>query len=771
MSAKECNALLGRAGEPFWQEESFDHIVRSQAQFDRFVGYIAENPVKAKLREGESSSDNPVAALTTPGTRLSRLRADLDQLFTYTEEPHRFSEAEVATLIAAIDALKILDPACGSGAFPMGVLHKLVYLLSKLDERNEKWRDIQVSRVQAAIEAAEKIDDATIRDSAIAGLRKQITDIHASFADNELDYGRKLYLIENCLYGVDIQPIAIQITKLRFFISLVCDQKTNRNKKDNHGIRPLPNLETKFVAANTLVGLPGIHPDNELELTSMDIRGIQLRLQNVRHDYFSAQTRQKKISLQQQDKQLRNDLVEAVKASYSANEETARRLASWNPYDPHIAADFFEPLWMFDKSLAHGFDITIGNPPYVRADEQSESNIAQRQTIIASKQYETLWEKWDLYIPFIERSYKLLRPYGISAMIVSDAFCHSKYAQKPQNWFLKNSRILRLDFCGELKIFDAAVHNVITFFQHADGAKWKPERRVHRETFGEVTELPTDEQAKLTNRAFFPQESQHAGFAVPILPLGSICYVSYGLAVTSDDKLHKGEFVTEDVTQNTKDATHPRRFVEGKDLAMWLPVNNRWLEWGTKRAPSQFRRITFPQLHTVEKILAQRSPGPDPKCCYDDLETHFNDSSVGFVSWHALHGVRNNSLKKAARYRGENPPRPDLPRREELEATSSRFAVKYLLGVVNSGSAREFLRANRRSNIHLYPDDWKKLPIPDVSAAQQKPIIALVDQILTLKRANPAADINALETQLDDAVAKLYGLTPEEIATVEGTAP
>ena len=478
-----------------------------------------------------------------------------------------------------------------------------------------------------------------------------------------------------------------------------------------------------------------------------------------------------KISLQQQDKQLRNDLVEAVKASYSANEETARRLASWNPYDPHIAADFFEPLWMFDKSLAHGFDITIGNPPYVRADEQSESNIAQRQTIIASKQYETLWEKWDLYIPFIERSYKLLRPYGISAMIVSDAFCHSKYAQKPQNWFLKNSRILRLDFCGELKIFDAAVHNVITFFQHADGAKWKPERRVHRETFGEVTELPTDEQAKLTNRAFFPQESQHAGFAVPILPLGSICYVSYGLAVTSDDKLHKGEFVTEDVTQNTKDATHPRRFVEGKDLAMWLPVNNRWLEWGTKRAPSQFRRITFPQLHTVEKILAQRSPGPDPKCCYDDLETHFNDSSVGFVSWHALHGVRNNSLKKAARYRGENPPRPDLPRREELEATSSRFAVKYLLGLVNSGSAREFLRANRRSNIHLYPDDWKKLPIPDVSAAQQKPIIALVDQILTLKRANPAADINALETQLDDAVAKLYGLTPTEIAIVEGTAP
>jgi adenine-specific DNA-methyltransferase len=72
-------------------------------------------------------------------------------------------------------------------------------------------------------------------------------ELERAFADNNDDYGRKLYLIENCLYGVDIQPIAIQITKLRFFISLVCDQKTNRNKKDNHGIRPLPNLETKFV--------------------------------------------------------------------------------------------------------------------------------------------------------------------------------------------------------------------------------------------------------------------------------------------------------------------------------------------------------------------------------------------------------------------------------------------------------------------------------------------------------------------------------------------
>ncbi|MDD4349007.1 MAG: hypothetical protein PHF70_07855, partial [Opitutales bacterium] len=182
---------------------------------------------------------------------------------------------------------------------------------------------------------------------------------------------------------------------------------------------------------------------------------------------------------------------------------------------------------------------------------------------------------------------------------------------------------------------------------------------------------------------------------------------------------------------------------------------------GTDRAPALFRRKTFPEIYSSpEKILVQRSPGPDPKCCYDDQNLHFTESTVAFVLWHLLHGVRNNSLKKAARYQGEKPLRPDLPKREELEATSRRFAVKYLLGVMNSASAREFLRANRRSNIHLYPDDWKKLPIPDVSESQQQPIVALVEQILTAKRANPTADITALEDQIDSQVATLYGIAP-----------
>jgi len=164
----------------------------------------------------------------------------LRTLISYNEENHGFNEDEVQQLITAIDNIKILDPACGSGAFPMGGLHKLVYILSKLDPNNAAWKAQQIAK-------AKEIPDSTFRD-------KAIEDIEQAFSRNELDYGRKLYLIQNCIFGIDIQPIAVQIAKLRFFISLLVDQKID-DSRENRGVRPLPNLETKFVAANTLIGL------------------------------------------------------------------------------------------------------------------------------------------------------------------------------------------------------------------------------------------------------------------------------------------------------------------------------------------------------------------------------------------------------------------------------------------------------------------------------------------------------------------------------------
>ena len=211
------------------------------------------------------------------------------QLF---RKPESFDETQTNLLIQAIDNCKILDPACGSGAFPMGMLLKLVHVLQKLDPENAKWKERQKTK-------AHKIDD--------PGIRRQALDkIEDAFINNELDYGRKLFLIENCIYGVDIQPIAVQIAKLRFFISLIIDQKI-QPAKANLGIQSLPNLETKFVAANTLIELE--KPDVQGTLRNPEIVKLEDELKELRHQYFNARTRNEKLKYQDKDKKLRREIA------------------------------------------------------------------------------------------------------------------------------------------------------------------------------------------------------------------------------------------------------------------------------------------------------------------------------------------------------------------------------------------------------------------------------------------------------------------------------
>jgi adenine-specific DNA-methyltransferase len=394
------------------------------------VDYMVDESLKAHLTR---------ALVEKAKMKESSARAGLDLLFAYTEKEHPFTPTEVGTLIAAIDALKILDPACGSGAFPMGVLHKLVYILGKLDSGNDRWKQTQLA----------KLDSAPMRE-----------ELESAFADNNDDYGRKLYLIENCLYGVDIQPIAIQITKLRFFISLVCDQKTNRNKKENHGIRPLPNLETKFVAADTLIGLP--ISDKDLFIESL-IAPIEKEIEDAYHGHFTIQRRDQKLALQKKIKALRLKLADTLAGSLgSVNSKKAKHLAEWDPFDPQSTADFFDPHWMFGRSLKDGFDIVTGNPPYQSAIEHKKVRGEEYRDRIKQR-YVTTSGTWDLYIPFFEAALRFLKENGILSFITPNKYLSSSYGIGLREYLPKVSRIQSLTDVSHLPIFEAAsVYPVIS---------------------------------------------------------------------------------------------------------------------------------------------------------------------------------------------------------------------------------------------------------------------------------------------------------------------
>ena len=120
----------------------------------------------------------------------------------------------------------------------MGALNKLVFILNKVDPGNELWK-------QAQLKAADTIPDPRIKQDT----KNRIEEY---FKGKNADYGRKLYLIQKCIYGVDIQQIAVEIAKLRFFISLLVDEDIDKTK-ENWGIEPLPNLDFKIMQGNSLL--------------------------------------------------------------------------------------------------------------------------------------------------------------------------------------------------------------------------------------------------------------------------------------------------------------------------------------------------------------------------------------------------------------------------------------------------------------------------------------------------------------------------------------
>ena len=267
---------------------------------------------------------------------------------------HRLTDSEIDLVISAIDRLRILDPACGSGAFPMGVLQLIVHILGKIDPGNERWKVAKLASLPFE-------------------MRKKAEEV---FQSESFDYSRKLELIKDCIHGVDIQPAAIQIAKLRFFLSLVIEQD-----KDKH-VRPLPNLETKFVCANALIGLN--RPEN-IDLFQRQIESREQALLDSRTSYFYAATKKEKDVLRRDDRKFRLELSDYIKGIGGSEAETlASAVAEWDPYHGDRQAEYFDPESMFGNK--DGFDITIGNPPYVRADEQSEWNKIQRQAILESKQ-------------------------------------------------------------------------------------------------------------------------------------------------------------------------------------------------------------------------------------------------------------------------------------------------------------------------------------------------------------------------------------------------
>lgn len=322
-----------------------------------------------------------------------------------------FTQTEKSGILDALDKIKILDPACGSGAFPMGVLQKIVQALQKLDPEATWWKKRQIDRIKNPI------------------VKKQLKE---KLATSGVEYARKIGVIQNSLYGVDIQPVAAEISKLRCFLSLIVDESINETQP-NRGIEPLPNLEFKFVTADALIKLPEEKDLGGLFNSNEDVA----ELEELRNEYIQSYGKAK-IKVKERFLKVQQKIAKDQSSLFAETNSKAYKLGNWNPFG-HNRSDWFDPKWMFGVEK---FDVVIGNPPYVLLQN---TRLSVEEQSILRKSYKTAQYKTDLFHLFFEQGLKCLKNVNaILCYITPNTYLKNKHNNLLREYILKNTHVIEV---------------------------------------------------------------------------------------------------------------------------------------------------------------------------------------------------------------------------------------------------------------------------------------------------------------------------------------
>ena len=399
-----------------------------------------------------------------------------------------------------------------------------------------------------------------------------------------------------------------------------------------------------------------------------------------------------------------------------------------------------------------GFDIVIGNPPYISAPTQitSPELNEQRQHIVASKKFKSLNEKWDLYVPFMELGLQLLCTKGVFSMIVPYPLTNQKYGKKLRKMITEEYRLLEIADLNGTKIFEnATVSNCIPFIQSI-----QPEGELRitqifedktiREVLRKTPEtLKQDEKNYVWN---LTEEERTGNRFANMNVLGDFCYISVGMVVNADEKSAQGAFKKEDLISDIHDDIHSRQYIEAKDIEKYNVKRVRYLEWDTERCPDKLRRPTFRELYDCPKLIMNCLGTINVTI---DIEEHFlhNHSIYCAILWKDLKGVNNKSISSSIKKFCKR-------NRAEMESLSGEVDLYYLLGILNSSMADQLLADQRGGDYHIYPEHIRNLPIPVPQRKEQEAIGVIAKEILHRRETN--TDYSELEEQLNGLVTALY---------------
>lgn len=621
---------------------------------------------------------------------LQKVKIDeetVDKLLNWSEETPELSKSQSNEILEALDKMKVLDPACGSGAFPMGILQKTALVLEKIDPQSINW----------IVKIIEKIDNPMIKKMVEDQLQKE-----------DWSYVHKLGIIQKSIYGVDIQPIAVEISKLRFFLSLIIDCKID-DKEENRGVKPLPNLETKFVCANSLIGLRKSDLEEDAKSMFPAIGETEKELFRTRNLYFTAHTKEEKNKIQSNDERLRTKLLGILVENGFKEDVTknALMLAAWNPYKHNEVAPFFDPEWMF--GVKDGFDIVIGNPPY--GAKLSKEEIAYLKSVYANKTSETA-------ILFTEKGINISTDTGILAYIIPKSFCYASNYSGLRDYI--EPYLVEIVDCGKAFEKVKLEANIVvanksvskgyytsSLFEENSFVEIAKVMKTTKSEFGlylnRVSEQEISVAKKLCgNKKYLNAKNERGGMFQR-----HISSKKNDLMVLGGKNIDR--YITKDVVQFVS--------VENIDAKSLIPNN-------TVLVQNIVAHITKPKPHI--KIIGA-------------IVDSNNDYAV------------LDTVNKLIVHKG--------------------YSNKFILGLLHSVPINwfvyKFIMGQAIRTMHFDAVVTERIPIPSATPTQQKPIIDLVDRIITAKKENPAADTSADEHKIDLLVYHLYGLSFDEAKVID----
>ncbi|MDX2127415.1 MAG: Eco57I restriction-modification methylase domain-containing protein [Chloroherpetonaceae bacterium] len=339
----------------------------------------------------------------------------LTKLFSQNPEKAIESKEDRQKLLRWIEDVKILDPACGSGAFPMGALHQLV-------ELNE----------------------------ALGTLKTR--------------YELKKDILSHNIYGVDIMPMATEIARLRAWLSLVLDEEYKPiDTKHNFNLKPLPNLDFKFICADTLIGLglEELEKTSEINIFFEAYKKHLTELQTLRNTYYDhAHDPEKKALIKAKFENTKQSTLTDLKEGPPLFASIAARLDVWDPFNDSIPSPFFDKNWMF--GISKGFDVIIGNPPYLRIQGIRKVNSAYANLLASI--FNSATGSFDLYVLFVERGLELLTHRGILNYIMPVKWTNSAFG-KGLREVVKNYKAAQKIISFEAyQVFNASTYTGLQWF-------------------------------------------------------------------------------------------------------------------------------------------------------------------------------------------------------------------------------------------------------------------------------------------------------------------